>query len=172
MAIPDEHQIVGVQILTGMGWISGSVHLSQGQGLLPHLNADTALLSLTKVVLPERGTDVDFLALAKSTISLLVPVVEAPLGEREPERPIDHHVNCLLAAGRVSGLLRGPGATRLSDYLRDHRGFLVLRHATLYDLGEERAERRIPLIIVNDRALTAVTEWLAEGWSPGGHPPK
>ena len=38
-------------------------------------------------------------------------------------------------------------------------------------VGEETTERHIALVVVNDRNLTAVTEWLEEGWSPGGHPP-
>jgi hypothetical protein len=162
-----EYRNLSVQVLSSMGWLSATVHLPSQQSLVGFLDQGGRLLCLTGVTVPDRRQPLDFLALRKRHVILVAPTTESELGN-ESDASVDHHVTCLLESGQVTGLLRGPSRTRLSDYLREHKGFLLLREAELLNDG---TSRKISWVAVNDQALLAITEWLEDGWSAGGHPP-
>ena len=69
---------------------------------------------------------------------------------------VDRRVSCLLPNGAVAGDLRVRDAVRVSDYLMQHEGFIVLRQC--YFAGQEPGAPAEPIVLVDSGGLIGVTE--------------
>ena len=144
---------VPVRVHTGSGWLAGTLHLPKMQGFLDFLCRGEPSLSLTEVALPGQATPIPFLALRRDAAHLVVPacaewvVGTGPTGDGWTQRM----ACCLLALGSVTGRLAMPRTGRVSDFVADHRGFLLLRSAVI---GPEH--EAVPLAFVNARACVGV----------------
>jgi hypothetical protein len=71
-------------------------------------------------------------------------------------------VCCLLQAGTVTGRMELEPGLRVSDFVAQHQGFLVLRHAVLGPAHEPAA-----LVFVNARACVGVGDLGPQGAGAG-----
>jgi len=153
MADRPPQRLVPARVHTGSGWLSGTVHLPRMQGFLDFLSSGERYLSLTDVSLPGQRRPIPFFALRRSAAHLVIPtcaewlVGTGALGEARVERM----VCCLLQLGTVTGRLEMVPAVRVSDFVADRDGFLLLRHAIL---GPDHEPA--PLVFVNARACVGI----------------
>jgi len=129
---------VGVEALTSLGWVQGTLHLPMHQTLLEFLRLAHDLVKVTRVRLPGEPQPLPFVAIRPEAITLIVPTLEQALVEppghlgMTAPRP----VMCLLSQGQLRGTLDVITGMRLSDQLRQYGDFMVLRHCLLAPYGE------------------------------------
>ncbi len=90
----------------------------------------------------------------------------------QPDEPVEaagslgrttpREVGCLLEVGMLRGTLEVLVNVRVSDYLRQQPGFVVLRRCVLMPYGEALGSaqaRRITTAVVNLARVVGVSEW-------------
>jgi len=160
-----EQRRVPARVHTGSGWLAGTIHLPKMQGFLAHLCSGELYLALTDVLLPGQKSTIPFFALRRASAVLVVPAcAEWVVGVGPPDLArTDRMVCCLLDIGAVTGRLEMTRAVRVSDFVADRDGFLVLRHAVIGP-----AHEATPLIFVNARACVGVGDLGPGAAHPGG----
>ena len=168
---------VAVAVLTALGWAEGTLAVPERQSVVDFLEGAGAFIKLTQARLPGRAEPTPFLALQRGAVSVVVPRGGAEGVETEGGRGIcaPLEVACLFPGGVLEGCLDVLVNVRLSDYLRQQSGFLVLREARwrppqlLADVTP--APERWPCALVNAARVVGVEERgpRGDGGTPG-HP--
>ncbi|HYC32443.1 MAG TPA: hypothetical protein VEB59_09165 [Gemmatimonadales bacterium] len=126
-------------ILTDGGWLNGTFQVPAHQSLMDFFAGGVPLLKTTRVRFPGERELFPFIALRREAIHLLDAAsddrIEAP-GSGGHTTP--HQVEVFLLAGLLRGTLEVLVNVRLSDFLRQQTGLLVLRDCLLVPYGEPR----------------------------------
>jgi hypothetical protein len=158
-----------VEILVPGGWVHGTLSIPAAQSLTDFLHGAGTFLKLADCRLPGESAPVGFFALQREAVRLVAPA--APPNEVETEGvggiTSPWRISCLFDQGVLDGRLDFLVNLRLSDYLRQQAGYLVVRD------GEWRSRdgasgRRWPIVVVNPGQVLGIVE--SEQQSGGGHP--
>ncbi len=153
---------VVASILMETGWVHGTFHVPERQALADYLANGVQLLKTTRVRFPGEKELLPFIALRRDAITVIEPSldeeIEAPgsVGRTTP-----HRVSCFLLAGQLHGTLEVLIHVRVSDFLRQQTGLLVLRDCVLVPYGEaldSPKARRMRVAILNMERTLGVAE--------------
>jgi hypothetical protein len=107
------------------------------QTLLDFFTLSSQLVTATRVRVPQEPDPLGFMALRRDSITLIAPTVAGPLlavaGSHGPTTTRD--VAFLLDDGVLRGQVEVTANLRLSDHLRQHGPYIVLRHGMLAPYG-------------------------------------
>jgi len=148
-------------IYTTGGWIRGTFHVPTMHGFLEYLNLSGDMLKLTGVILPYLEMELRFFALRRGKALLVMPDCDLALLQL-PEPTAQYHVHrvsFLLEGGTVTGSLAIEEDIRVSDYLANHDGFLVLRNCRFgaHDAPVEE-ESHFPMLLVNSATVVGASD--------------
>jgi hypothetical protein len=163
---------IPADVLTPGGWMAGTFVVPQAQNLLDFLNTSGRFLKLTAVRRPGRAEQLPFFALREESALLIVPQDrQRVVMELLPATVTPLQISCVLTTGLLEGRIEFLKNLRLSDFLRQHEGFLLLRDAT-WEPNSSRAptdeRRQVPTVMVNANRLTGIEESPAQPVE--GHP--
>jgi hypothetical protein len=159
-----------VEVLVPGGWVRGTLSIPSSQSLTDFLNSAGTFLKLADCRLPGETHPVGFFALQRDAIRFLAPVASPDQIETEGTGGITSpwRISCLFDQGRLDGRLDFLVNLRLSDYLRQQAGYLVIRDA-VWKPGQAREDgRRWPVVVVNPGLLLGIVE--GEEQPKGAHP--
>jgi len=172
-----KQRAVAADILLSTRWIAGALPVPELQSLTDYLNTSGAFVKLTDASVPSLERSPEFLAVQRSAIGLVAPVVQDDRIETEGGAGITSpwRIACLFEHGILYGRLDFLVNLRLSDYLRQQAGFLVVRDGVWADggpaggtaAGAPRASQW-PIVLVNPTRVLGIVE----GDNPpgSGHP--
>ena len=172
-----KQRAVAAEILLSTRWIAGTLPVPELQSLTDYLNTAGGFVKLTDAVVPGLDHPTDFLAVQRSAIGLLAPADQEERIETEGGAGITSpwRITCLFEHGILHGRLDFLVNLRLSDYLRQQAGFLVVRDGVWVDavgavspsVGAPRATQW-PVVLVNPARVLGIVE----GDNPlgAGHP--
>lgn len=149
----EQREQLRVRVLTGAGWLEGTLHLEAGGGLAAYVSGQ-AWYPMTDVVLARVGT-LPFFALSRAeTLLVVVPAeVVAPVGADARAHP----ATLLLPTGVVDGAVHVGAPLRLSDFLQRGEGFVPVRGASVRVWSDAGAES-FAEVLLNPQRLVGVTE--------------
>lgn len=125
---------VPAEVLTSLGWLSGTLHVPAHLPLIEHLALGRHDLKLTGVTVPGEPDRLRFLALRRDAVVVVAPSLEE--AEEPPSEFITaREVACLLPGGVLRGTLRVFSGLRLSDHLQQQGHLVTLRHCLLAPYG-------------------------------------
>jgi hypothetical protein len=158
---------VPVQILVAGGWVRGALAVPSAQSLTDFLNSAGTFLKLADAVLPDGTGPVGFLALHREAIRFVAPAAEAVPVEPEGGAGITSpwRISCLFDQGVLEGRLDFLVNLRLSDYLRQQAGYLVVRDGR-WSGGAK--DEHWPVVVVNPGQVLGIVE--SEQQTGKGHP--
>jgi hypothetical protein len=158
-----------VEVLVPGGWVQGTLSIPSAQSLTDFLNAAGTFLKLADCRLPGEPRPVGFFALQRDAIRLLAPVASPDQIETEGTGGITSpwRISCLFDQGILNGRLDFLVNLRLSDYLRQQAGYLVVRDGTWGDRSGAEP-RRWPVVVVNPGTVLGIVE--SDLQPQGGHP--
>ena len=167
------HRQVPAEILLPAGWVTGTFVVPEGQSFLDFLAHSGAFLKVVDAFVPGHPDIVPFFAVQRGAVQLIVPSagddrVETPgaMGITAP-----WSISCLFERGAVHGSLDFLMNQRLSDFLKQQTGFLVIRDASWTPIGGgDEAGRSWPLVLVNSPQLNGISEAIDQRGR--GHPGK
>lgn len=158
-----------VEVLVPGGWIRGTLAIPAAQSLTDFLNGAGTFLKLADCWLPAATAPVGFFALQRQAVRLLAPA--APPGEVETEGvggiTSPWGISCLFDQGVLDGRLDFLVNLRLSDYLRQQAGYLVVRDGS-WRPSAGGDTRQWPIVVVNAGQVLGIVE--SEHQPRGGHP--
>lgn len=175
-----KQRTVAAEILVATRWVSGTLPVPELQSLTDYLNTAGAFVKLTDATVPGLERPTDFFAVQRSAIDLVAPASEDDRIETDGGAGITSpwRIACLFELGILYGRLDFLVNLRLSDYLRQQVGFLVVRDgvwaptvdapgAALPSAGLPRSTRW-PVVLVNPARVLGIVE----GDNPpgSGHP--
>lgn len=143
---------VTASILTPLGWAHGTFHLPPMQTLLDFLNAGHPIIKCTRVRLPGTPQPINFVGFRRESLIVVAPTMNELV---EPEgsigRTTTREVSVLLDAGVLRAQLEVLVNLRVSDYLRQQTGLVVLRNGAMsgHADAEGTPPRKMPIAIVN-----------------------
>jgi hypothetical protein len=145
---------VVANILTDAGWLHGTFHVPERQTLMDYFGTGVPLLKTTRVRYPGVQELVPFIALRRDAITLLDPTIDDDMVESAGigGRTTPHRVSAYLMGGLLHGNLDVLVNVRLSDFLRQQTGLLVLRDCALAPYGEPPdgpKARRMKVVLLN-----------------------
>ncbi len=161
------------EILLPAGWITGTFVVPEDQSFTDFLAHSGAFLKLVDAFVPGHPNVVPFFAGQRGAVQLIVPSagddrVETPgaMGITAP-----WSISCLFERGAVHGSLDFLMNQRLSDFLKQQTGFLVMRDAAWTPIGAgDEPARAWSLVLVNTQRLNGISE--AVDQRGRGHPGK
>jgi hypothetical protein len=164
---------VPAEILLPAGWITGTFVIPEAQSFLDFLAHSGAFLKLTDALVPGHQDVAPFFAIQRGAVQLIVPSegddqVETPgsMGITAP-----WSISCLFERCAVHGSLDFLMNQRLSDFLKQQSGFLVIRDATWTPIGDRsQSMRSWPVVLVNVPQVNGISE--AVDQRGRGHPGK
>jgi|KBSSwiStaDraftv2_1062776.scaffolds.fasta_scaffold92853_3 hypothetical protein len=167
------YRSVSAEILLPAGWITGTFVVPENQSFIDFLAHSGAFLKLTDALVPGHQDVVPFFAIQRGAVQLIVPssdddrvVTPGSMGITAP-----WSISCLFERGAVHGSLDFLMNQRLSDFLKQQTGFLVIREARWTPIGDgDQAGRAWPLVLVNVPQLNGISE--AVDQRGRGHPAK
>jgi hypothetical protein len=170
---PARYRQVAAEILLPAGWITGTFVVPEEQSFLDFLAHSGAFLKLTDALVPGHQDVAPFFAIQRGAVQVIVPSgddarVETPgsMGITAP-----WSISCLFERGAVHGSLDFLMNQRLSDFLKQQTGFLVIRDATWTPIGDgSQGMRAWPVVLVNVPQLNGISE--AVDQRGRGHPGK
>ena len=165
---PPSLRRTAVEVLVPGGWVQGTLSIPSAQSVTDFLNSAGTFLKLADCRLPGEMQPVGFFALQRDAIRFLAPVASADQIETEGTGGITSpwRISCLFDQGILNGRLDFLVNLRLSDYLRQQAGYLVVRDGVW---GEPSAgARRWPVVVVNPGAVLGIVE--SDDQPQGGHP--
>jgi hypothetical protein len=164
---------VGAEVLLPAGWLEGTFVIPESQSFQDFLEHSGAFLKLTDVRVPGHAGVVPFFAVQRGAVELIAPRADDQIetaGSAGHTAPWS--ISCLFHRGAVHGSLDFLMNLRLSDYLRQQTGFLLLREANWVPLdgagGDE--PRRWATAFVNVPQVNGISE--AVDQRGRGHPGK
>jgi hypothetical protein len=146
-------------ILMDIGWLHGTFHVPERQTLIDYFATGVPLLKTTRVRFPGINDLVPFIALRREAITLIDPTIDDDMVESAGSggRTTPHRVSCYLTTGLLHGSLEVLVNVRLSDFLRQQTGMLVIRDCLVVPYGEpveSPKARRMRVTLLNmGRAL-------------------
>jgi hypothetical protein len=153
---------VVADILTDAGWAHGTFQVPERQSLMDYFSGGVQLLKTTRVRLPGERELFPFIAFRREAIHLIDAStdeqVEAP---GSGGHTVPHAVSAFLLAGQLYGTLQVLVNVRLSDYLRQVSGFLVVRDSVLAPYGEPKESpksRKMRVTILNVGSVLGIGE--------------
>lgn len=127
---------VPTELLCGLGWVYGTLHIPAHQALDEFLALSGPALKLTHVRVPGDSDPLKFLALRRDGISVIAPPMGGPVVTPGRYGPTStRQIACLLGEGMLRGSVEVPATMRLSDFLRLDGPFLAVRHGLLAPYG-------------------------------------
>lgn len=160
-----EQRKVTANILTPVGWLHATMHLPPMQTLFDFINSGQPIVKCTRVRLPKQPLLQSFVALRRESVVLVAPTIdelvetEGSVGHTRPRK-----VRCYLDAGTLDGEFEVLINLRISDFLRQQTGLIVLRQTVLTP-NEEGSDptqtRKMPVAIVNLANVVGVAEIMA-----------
>lgn len=157
-----EQRKVTANVLTPLGWLHATMHLPPMQTLFDFLNSGQPIVKCTRVRLPNQPLLQSFVALRRDAITLVAPTIDElveTLGSVGHTRT--RQVRCYLGDGTLDGEFEVLINLRISDFLRQQTGLVVLRQAVLTpnDPGADPAQsRKMPVVIVNLANVVGIAE--------------
>ena len=165
---------VEAEVLLPAGWLDGTFVVPETQSLQDFLEHSGAFLKLTDARVPGHDAIVPFFAVQRGAVELIAP--KADDSRIETAGSAGHtapwSISCLFHRGAVHGNLDFLMNLRLSDYLRQQTGFLLLREASWVPLDgmQEDRPRRWATAFVNVPQVNGISE--AVDQRGRGHPGK
>ena len=160
-----------VGVLVPGGWVHGTLSIPSAQSLTDFLNAAGTFLKLADCRLPGEARQVGFFALQRDAIMLLAPAASADQIETEGLGGITSpwRISCLFDQGILDGRLDFLVNLRLSDYLRQQAGYLVVRDGVWRPReGGPGEGQQWPIVVVNPGQVLGIVE--SDQQPKGGHP--
>jgi hypothetical protein len=149
-------------ILTDMGWLQGTFHVPEQQALLDYLTGGVQLLKATRVRFPGEKEPFPFVALRRDAITVIEPSLdELIVAPGSVGRTTPHRVSCFLPVGLLHATLEVLINVRVSDFLRQQPGLLVLRDCVLAPYGsaaDDPKARRMRVVILNLSRTLGIAE--------------
>jgi hypothetical protein len=164
---------VAAEILLPAGWITGTFVVPEDQSFLDFLAHSGAFLKLTDALVPGHQDVAPFFAIQRGAVQVIVPSGEDDQVETAGSMGITApwSISCLFERGAVHGSLDFLMNQRLSDFLKQQSGFLVIRDASWTPIGDgSQALRSWPVVLVNVPQLNGISE--AVDQRGRGHPGK
>ena len=153
---------VPADVLTGLGWLSGTFHVPTHLALRDYLALGTNALKLTEVGVPNEADRLAFVALRRDAVILVAPALaEEGEGPDPSGYTTDLQVACLLPMGMLRGTLRVIYNLRLSDHLQQAGHLLTLQRCLLAPYGataKSAGARDLHTAIVNLNQATGTSE--------------
>jgi hypothetical protein len=167
------YRAVPAEVLLPAGWITGTFVVPEDQSFLDFLAHSGAFLKLTDALVPGHQDVAPFFAIQRGAVQLIVPsadddrvVTPGSMGITAP-----WSISCLFERSAVHGSLDFLMNQRLSDFLKQQNGFLVIREATWTPIGDgNQPQRSWPVVLVNVPQLNGISE--AVDQRGRGHPGK
>ncbi len=165
---------VASEFLIPAGWVAGTLMVPESQSLADFLGVAGPFLKLADARLPWSDKAAGFFALQRSAVGLIAPAgasgdhVETAGGAGITA---PWTISCLFDQGILHGRLDFLVNLRLSDYLLQQTGFLLVRGAVWEPSGPNAAGKpgqRWPVALVNPLRVLGVVE--GEQQSAGSHP--
>jgi hypothetical protein len=165
---------VEAEVLLPAGWLEGTFVVPESQSLQDFLEHSGTFLKLTDARVPGHESMVPFFAVQRGAVELIAPKAEDSRIETAGSagHTAPWSISCLFHRGAVHGSLDFLMNLRLSDYLRQQTGFLLLRDASWVPLDESAADRPRgwPTAFVNVAQVNGISE--AVDQRGRGHPGK
>lgn len=155
---PNQRQ-VRIDILAGPGWVTGTLHVPGRTSLLACFNKEQEFLALTQVPLDSSEPPMDFLALRRSAVRIVIPDA-SDIDDHASFQPgsFDQaRLRCILGDATVEGTIDILTGQRVSDFLETSRGFILLSDCSVTSDGGA-AQEHVPHVIVNAAHLLAVAD--------------
>ncbi|HEY7613922.1 MAG TPA: hypothetical protein VH764_13055 [Gemmatimonadales bacterium] len=156
-------RLSSVNLLTDLGWCSGTLHVPGRQSLVDFL-AGSQTVKVTRVRVPDEAERLPFVGFRRDAILMVEPTQSDELLEAgSVGRTSSHRVGCLLGEGILHGTLDVLVNVRVSDFLRQQPGLAVLRDCSLAPYGQpsdSNQARRMRSALVNLSRVAGVVEWL------------
>ena len=151
-------------ILSGGGWITGTLRVAKMPVLIDAIEGIGEFLRLSEVRLPNTPAPIPFFALHRSSVMYIVPLDDPQRAETTPftKPTLIHEVSCLFDQGVLSGTLEILTGMRVSDYLVQRAGFMPVRGCTWHGAAATGAPATFPLALVNRQRVVGVSESSAE----------
>ena len=157
---------VTAEVLTPVGWMSGTFRVPPQQPFLDFLTLGTLgvhILKFTRVRVPNESDPVPFVALRRESVIVVVPTLSKDLIETTDGGGFTRarEVACLLPVGVLRGTLDVLANIRLSDDLERRAHLMVLRRCVLAPYGRtlnDPAARALPIAIVNLSQAVGISE--------------
>ena len=153
------HRKFGARFFTLAGWVLGTLHVPEAQTLFEFLNDTSAFYRLTNMSLPDQPESLEFMALQRSAVLLVVPAESNGVTSPDSVPQTSHEVTCLFDGGLVMGRLSLPNELRVSDELMQSPDFFVLRDCTVgLDAAPDPVMEAEALVIVQASRMFGVAE--------------
>jgi hypothetical protein len=152
-----------VQVLTAVGWITGTLHLPVKSRILEHLNHTRDFLALTDVrfSMNAEGAPIPFFAVQREAAILVIAPASEQYHTVTVEEMTVHPLSCLLELGTLDGRFKTLKGVRVSDYISSTKGFFLLEDCELAlkdRYGRTLIEDRRSHVLLNVRHVIGVTE--------------
>jgi hypothetical protein len=127
---------VPIDALTVLGWLNGTLHVPSHLSLAEFLALGSHPLKLTQAQVPNEADRLEFVALRRDALVLVVPgLAEEGESAEASAYTTDLQVACLLPMGLLRGTLRVIYNLRLSDHLQQTGHLLTLHRCLLAPYG-------------------------------------
>jgi hypothetical protein len=158
-------RLSSVNLLTDLGWWSGTFHVPGRQSLVDFLSPGSHIVKLTRARVPDESERLPFVGVQRDSIMVVEPTQSDELVDTPGSggRTSSHRVGCLLPVGVLHGTLEVLVNVRVSDFLRQQPGVAVLRDCVLVPYGQSpdsNQARKLRLALVNLGRVTGVAEWV------------
>jgi hypothetical protein len=164
---------VEADVLLPAGWIEGTFMVPVTQSLQDFLEHSGTFLKLVDAHVPGHEAPVPFFAVQRGAVELIAPRTSDDRIETAGSggHTAPWSISCLFHRGAVHGNLDFLMNLRLSDFLRQQTGFLLLRDATWMPIAANPDQpRRWPSAFVNVPQVNGISE--AVDQRGRGHPGK
>ena len=158
-------RLATVNLLTDLGWCAGTFHVPGRQSMLDFLAPGSHIVKLTRVRIPNESERLPFIGFRRDSIVVVEPTQADELVDTAGSigRTSGHRVGCLVPDGILHGTLDVLVNVRVSDFLRQQPGFVVLRDCALVPYGQpadSNQGRRLRSALVNLSRVSGVAEWV------------
>jgi hypothetical protein len=153
---------VAATILTSAGWMTCKMHVLEKAHLLEQLESVSEFYKVTDASLVGIDTTVEFLALQRDSVELVVPqnepedLLAGPVHQSQSQR-----VFILFGNGVIRGTLEWRENVRLSDFVTRQDGFILLRDCQVemgnLIAGNQQVEKA-PAVFVNVNHIVGISE--------------
>ena len=151
-------------ILTDLGWFAGTFHVPLHQSLVDFLAGGVGVIKATRVRIPGEESRLPFVGIRRDSILVVEPTQGDELIETAGSigRTTTRRVGCLLPEGLLTGALEVLVNVRVSDFLRQQPGLVVLSDCRLAPFGQPADSpkaRKLRVALVNLGRVPGLAEW-------------
>ncbi|MEZ4288720.1 MAG: hypothetical protein R3A47_11410 [Polyangiales bacterium] len=149
---------MGARILTPAGWAVATMHVPERESLVDFLNSDDSFFRLTNVSLPNQHEKIDFVAMHRRGVLLVVPGSDHLIEGQPDADDVDHVVTCLFDGGMVMGSFALPPGKRVSDVLMHQEPFFALYQCTIAMDANDNDVDVEQVLLVHTNQMYAIAE--------------